>query len=107
MTVMNKTVHVGDIGVRITATIKESGTAVDISAYGKKEFHLKQPNGSVTTISATFVTTGSDGAIYFDSTSTTFDVDGDYKLEAYLVNTAASKTFHTDTFHFEALGNLG
>lgn len=98
-------IHVGDVGTVITATIKDSGTAVDISAMTTKYFLLRQPGGTTTTISASFVGSGTAGAICFTSASAHFDAEGVYKLQAFVAS--ASNQWHTDWAVFTVYGNLG
>jgi hypothetical protein len=105
MTVINKTLHVDDLGVSIVATVKDGATPYDVSIYPSITFLLKQPTGSVTTIAASYVNSGSDGAVYFNTASGHLDQDGDYKLQVHL-HFNGTNEFYTDIFDFTVLPNL-
>lgn len=78
-----------NVGTRFQATITEDGTAVDISSATTKELRFKKPDGSATLVkSATFLTDGSDGIIYYDSQSGDLDVIGGWKFQGYAVLTS-------------------
>jgi hypothetical protein len=98
-------IHVGDVGTVFQATIRDqSGTAVDISGATTKLFLLKQAGGSVTTITAAFVTSGTDGSIKFTSTAAHFDTQGKFKLQAYVTN--GTTVWRTDIYEFSVSANL-
>lgn len=98
-------IHVGDVGTSIHATIKDSGTSFDISGFTTRLFFLKQPGGSVTTITAVFVGgSGTSGVVGFTSTASHFDQMGRYQLQAYLSN--GTSTFRTDVYEFNVFPNL-
>jgi len=101
---MNLNIHKGDIGTKITAIIKQDNVVQDISWATTKYFLIKQPNGTTTTMTAYFTTTGSDGSINFTSTTNTFDTQGVYFLQARLQN--ATNLYHTDQFNFKVDSNL-
>lgn len=96
--------HKNDIGTVITFTIKDSNTAVDLSAVTTKTFYLEHPSGSISTISANFVTTGSDGALNFTVTTGHFDTTGTFKLQAYIADTTTA--WHTDIYEFFVHPNI-
>lgn len=97
-------IHVGDVGTVFTATLKDSGTALDISGATTKYFLLNQPGGTTTTVTANFVTSGTDGALDFTSTAAHFDQTGRFKLQAYI--TDGTNTYHTDVYEFTVHPNL-
>lgn len=99
-------IQVGDVGTVFTITIKDqSNTAVDISGATTKYFILQQPDGSVTTITANYVGSGTAGQIAFTSASSHFDQQGKYKLQAYVADTTTA--WHTDVYTFSVSSNLG
>lgn len=97
-------IHKGDVGTVFTATIKDSGTAIDLSASLTKYFVLRKPDSTLTTITANFVGSGTSGGINFTSTSSHFDTTGVYKLQAYISD--GTKTWRTDIYEFFVYPNL-
>lgn len=98
-------IHVGDVGTTFQATIKDSGTALNISSYTTKQFFLKQPTGSITTITALFMSgSGTSGVMGFTSTSAHFDQTGKYNLQAYLSD--GTTTFRSDIYEFIVHKNI-
>lgn len=103
------------------ATIKEESltadgvptlTAVDISGFTTKNFYLKLPNGSATTLAASFGSTGSDGVMVFTSTAfsasgtgATFPTTGTYELQG-VVGNGSTTVHHTDIYKFRVFDNL-
>ena len=77
----------GDLGVTLQLTVNEDGSALDISAATTKQLKLRQPDGTVVTYTADFVTDGTDGAL--EATSATGSSDfpdaGIYRIWARLV----------------------
>ena len=97
-------IHKGDIGTVLTITIKDSATAVDISGATTKNFVLKKPGGSLTTITANFTGSGTSGVVNFTSTSSHFDTTGTYQLQVYIAD--ATGTWRTDIYSFFVYPNL-
>lgn len=97
-------IHVGDVGTVFTATLKDSGTAVDISNASTKYFLLRQPGGTTSTVTANFTTSGTDGVLNFTSTSSHFDQMGLYRLQAFIND--GTNQWHTDIFRFNVFANL-
>lgn len=98
-------IHVGDVGTTFQATIRDSGTSMDISGFTTKLFFLRQPGGSITTITASFIGgSGTAGVIGFTATSSHFDQTGKFKLQAYLND--GTNTFRSDIYEFTVHPNL-
>lgn len=99
-------IHVGDVGTVFEVTIKDqSGTAVDISGATTKVFFLRQPGGSVTTVTAQFIGgSGTTGVIGFTSTASHFDKVGKFKLQAYVAD--GTNTWRSDIYEFSVSANL-
>lgn len=98
-------IHVGDAGTLIQATILDSGTALDISAFTTKLFYLKDASGVISTITAIFIGgSGTGGVIGFTSTAGTFGVAGRYQLQAYLAG--GTNVWRSDIYEFTVFGNV-
>lgn len=76
--------HVGDVGVQITLTLKQDGAAVNIATASPKQIKIIKPSGEVVTLSGTFTTDGSDGKLYVVTESENLDAPGEYKARMYL-----------------------
>ena len=96
-------IRVGDINIHILVDIKEDGQSVDISG-GIVEFKMKKPSGAILSNSATFLTDGTDGLVYYNSASGDFDEEGSWKLQAIV--TLGSGYYQSRITNFEVYGNL-
>jgi len=98
-------IHVGDKGLELRATIKNSGTAVDISAATVKLFLFRKPDATVATNTASFLTAGTDGVLYFTTpTTTTLDQAGKWQLQSRVE--FSGNVFHSDWYEFKVHKNL-
>ena len=98
-------IHVGDVGTVFTATIKDGSSAIDISGFTTKYFLLKQPGGSTTTITASFISgSGTSGVMGFTSTASHFDQMGRFYLQAYLSN--GTSIWRSDIYEFDVFKNI-
>lgn len=105
ITVLTDKVFVGDIGTVFRATIKEDGTAVDVSsATVTKQFVFQPPDGVSFTRNATFTTDGTDGQIEYATIDGDMSVGGEWKLQAFIVLTAW--TGHSDIIEFKVFDSL-
>ena len=98
-------VHVGDTGTRITLTVYDRTSVVDISGASTKQVWITDPDGACVKSDATFTTDGTDGKIYYDSVADTFDQAGDWQVQGYVVT--ASGTWHTDVKDLKIYANIG
>ena len=97
--------HVGDISTRITLTMKDGASVVDISGASTKQVWIADPDGVTVKSDATFTTDGSDGKIYYDTLAATFDQAGDWQVQGYVVT--ATGTWHSDIQDLKVYANLG
>lgn len=98
-------VRVGDAGTQFTFTVQESSTAVDISAATLTGILLlKKPSGTTTTLTASFVTAGTDGAIIYTSTAADFEETGTHRFQIKIDD--GTNSWHTDLFKFNVESNL-
>lgn len=72
------------VGATLRATIREDGSAVDLSAATVKQLKLRKPSGTVVTKTADFTTDGSDGKIEYTTEDGDLDTAGDWQLQPYL-----------------------
>ena len=96
--------NVGNIGIPIRVTVKEDGSAVDISAATTKDIIMLRPRGTTVTKAAAFNTDGIDGVLLFTSVSGDFDDPGDYTVQVKIVDGA--KTWYTSLATFFVADNL-
>lgn len=83
---MSKEPQLYDVGTVFKVTVlDEDGTAVDLSSATTKEIIFRDPTGAVTTQTASFFTTGTDGIITYTTQATTdIDVAGAWQLQAHV-----------------------
>jgi hypothetical protein len=90
--------HVGDIGAVIRLTVYEDGSPKDISSASPKQVKIRKPDGSVTTKTASFTATGTDGQLQCVTSSGDLDQEGRYSVSAYM--TIGSWTGYTSPAAF-------
>lgn len=100
-------IHVGDCTV-FKPTIYDGSSVVDISSATTTSLLLffKKPGGSVTTQTASFVTTGSDGALKFTASASLLDSDGLWQLQAKVTLGTTTSVFYSDVYKFQVYPNL-
>lgn len=85
--------QVDDIKVRLIVTIYEDDAVLNISTASSKSIIIRKPDGVIITATATFLTDGSDGKIYYDSVSGDLDTPGLYKIQgAIVINSGTYKS---------------
>ena len=97
-------VQLDDIKIRIILTIMEDGEAVDISAATVKQIILRSPAGVTTTFTATFLTDGTEGKIYYETVSGDLNVAGLWKTQGKVE--VSSGTYRSDIHSFRVHSNL-
>lgn len=98
-------IHVDDIGVTFTFTITEDCVALNISAATSKVLFFQKPSGATVTKTATFLTTGADGDIYYLIVAGDLDEAGIWSVQAEVE--FGSNSYHSETKKFKVLPNLG
>lgn len=84
-----KSVQENNIGTRFIATIVEDGSARDVStATVVKKIIFKKADGTTAIKNASFVGTGSDGKIYYDSEAGFLTPVGSWSHQGYVEMTA-------------------
>ena len=98
-------IRVGDKGTQFQVTLYDGTSVVDISASTARVFEFKMPTGTVSTVTASLSGSGTSGVItYTVDTTTTFAVDGKWKLQARV--TFATSSFRSDIYEFRVHPNL-
>lgn len=103
---MSAEIHVGDIGARFQATIKdETGAVVDVSTAVTLEMVFSKPNETPILKTAEHLTDGTDGVIYYDSVDGDLDQAGGWRVQGYAA-LDADHVFHSDIHVFRVYPNL-
>jgi len=93
-----------DVGVIITVTITEAGSAKNISTASVKKIWFRDPNGDEVEKTAEFVTDGSDGKVKYTTIADDLDTAGEWEFQAKITTPAA--TFGTSRGTFEVGENI-
>lgn len=101
---MSDEIHVDDIGTVFTVTLKESGSAVNVSTATTKTIKFKDPSGTASSKTADFTTDGSDGKIYYTTVADDLDEAGMWEIQAYVV--MPTGTWSSSTKKFRVYPNL-
>lgn len=97
--------HIGDVGTIFTSTIVDcKRAAIDISTATTLEMIFEKYDASQTTVTAVFVTDGTDGKIKHVTLPGFFDVEGVWRMQSHVITPAGE--WHSDIDTFEVLGNL-
>ena len=80
----------GDIGTILETTIKDGGTAVDISGASGIVFTANPPGAAVKSFTAAFKTDGTDGVVNYTTVSGDINVSGTWRIQS-LVTFSATK----------------
>ena len=99
-------IHVGDIGTKFEATVKDDGVVVDISAASTKQIIFKKPDGTVVPRNASLSGTGTDGKMYWTTTQAT-DLDQAGLWQRQGVVALSGGSWHSDVQSFTVYENLG
>ena len=99
-------VHKNDIGLTFKVTIKDEDDAVkNISSYSTKQLIFKKPDGTILTKTASFLTDGTDGVIYYTTVSGDLDTVGIWRIQAY-INDGSSNYRKSNVGTFNVFDNL-
>ena len=101
---MTDEIHVNDVGTRLIITIKESGSAVDISSATSLQIVIKSPDTTTSTKNASLYTDGTDGKITYILTSGDVSVSGRYKIQAIVQIDGG--TYYSSIYTFKVHCNL-
>lgn len=87
--------HVGDEKTFTCIVVDENNAAVDISAASAKSILFRKPDGTIVTQAATFTTDGTDGSIYYTTSTTDIDAVGVWKYRAEITLNSLTKESST------------
>ena len=91
-------IHTDDFGWVGKLTIKEDGSAVDISSYTPKEFIFTDPAGTSATKTAGFDSDGTDGILKYTVLTGEIDSAGDWYVSARIKKAGVELT--ADPYRF-------
>lgn len=91
-------IHKGDVGTILRVTVTDDGAAVDISAATTKQLWLRSPSGAVSTKTATFTGSGTDGKLQYTTIAGDLSSTGDWQIQAYCVFSSSSFLSQIGTF---------
>ncbi len=100
---LDSEIHVGD-GTKLSMTVMDSGSVVDLSTSTAKSIVIKKPDGTSTSYTATFETDGTDGIVYYNCATSDLDIHGIYQIQAHIV--FGSRTFRSTIESFRVFCNL-
>ena len=91
-------IQVDDFGWVGKLTLKQDGSAVDISSYTTKKFILRNPVGATVEKTAIFDSDGTDGVLKYTILTGEIAVAGNWKVEARIAKTGAEITSNPHAF---------
>lgn len=97
-------IHVDDIGTKFSITIKDGDLAIDLSSSINIILTFRKPSDELITRTASFVTDGTNGQIYYDTEPGDLEEAGYYKLQAKV--TFPNGVFYTNIHTFQVHCNL-
>jgi|TARA_B100001564_G_C20640021_1_gene671641 hypothetical protein len=99
-------IHVNDIGTRFLITVKDDGSAVDISSASALQINFRKPSDEIINRAGSKKGDGSSvsGVMYYDTVAGDLNEIGNYKLQGKVILTAG--TFYTDIHTFKVHRNL-
>lgn len=97
-------VQLDDIKIRVIHTIYEDGAVLDISSATVKQIILQTPTGVSTTYTASFVTDGTDGKIYYETVSGELNIAGTWKTQGKIV--ISGGTYRSPVQSFRVNNNI-
>jgi hypothetical protein len=99
-----RTMHLGDVGTIIRATVTDGGVVVPLAAATTKQMKFKKPDGTVLVKAGAFTTDGADGNLQYTTIQGDLDQVGKWQGEVY-VEFPTGK-WHSDTFDFHVRAHL-
>jgi hypothetical protein len=94
---------VGAIGVSLEAIyLNEDGTTRSVAGASTIDIYVTRPDLTEQVLTAAaYSTDGTDGAVFAESTSTTFTIPGRYSYQAYVVDTSAGFTGFSSSYYID------
>lgn len=97
-------IHVGDTGTELIATIKEKGSAVDVSMATNLQMVFRKPNGTTAEKTAVLHTDGKNGKVLYVTEAAFVSDSGQWQVQAKA--TIGSWTGRSDIHAFVVAANL-
>ena len=97
-------IHVDDFGWVGRLTLKQDGSARDISSYTTKEFIIRDPGGTEATKTASFDSDGTDGKLKYAVLTGEIDAVGSWYVQARIKKAGVELT--SDRFGFAVKARL-
>lgn len=103
---MASEIHQYDIASRFIITIKDGDDIVDLSTATLLQIIFHKPDGTLITKTGTLYTDGTDGKLYWATTSVDdLDQEGIWKIQIYIEFNPGGK-FHSSISTFQVYPNL-
>lgn len=96
----------GDVGTKFMFTIQDCDTTtpVDISTSTSVEIVFKKADGSTLSVTGAFLTDGTDGKVYYDTSAGDVDQIGYWKVQGKV--NFPNGNFYSDIHKFQVFDNL-
>ena len=103
---MAEEVHENDVGTSFIATFKDGTSVVDISGANTKNLIFMKPDKSTASNAGTFTSDGTDGKLYWDSTTGFLTPIGDWQWQGH-VAWAGGDSWRSSMANFRVYPNIG
>lgn len=97
-------IHALDQGTQIRLTVYDGADLVDLSGSSSKVIKFEKPDGTDVEKTASFLTDGTDGIIYYTTESGFLDAEGVWKMQAILG--FSTSQFRSDVKKFRVYSNI-
>lgn len=99
-------VHLYNTGTKFLVLLKDQDDAVitDLNLTSTKKFIFTKPDETPLVVDATFESDGTDGYIYFLTTSTTLDQEGQWTLQVKVIYSNGN-TYYSNIVRFRVYEN--
>jgi len=97
-------IQVGAVDMLVELEVREGYGVLDISSATTKNIIIEKPDNTLITASATFLTDGKDGLIYYRTVAGDLNQAGVYNVQAYIV--MPTFTGYTTPISFTVYANL-
>lgn len=98
-------IHIGDTGTIFRATIKNQDDEIEnISTATTKQFIFCKPDKTLSTVTSSFYTDGSDGVLQYAAASGFLDQAAIWQMQANVVT--PSGTWKSNIYEFRVFKNL-
>ena len=99
-------IHIGDVGTVLNFVVTDGTDEVDLSDYDTLTLLMEDPEGTAAEETLEFTTDGSDGALKLTTEAGTFDVAGQWLVQALLEEAGDGIIVHTCIVYIRVYPNL-